>query len=327
LNYDSLIEQATARQAITWRSDDKVQDILRRVNTDAVLHLNGYFDEPESVVLGLSSYGKVADHAHTKAVLQLFALDRTLLFVGCGEGMVKDLVGWAKDALKDIPPRHVLLCREQELKTMRADLASAPWLLPLAYGENHKELVPFLRDLAPRPSALLPKPAPVGHIFINYRRDDSSAWAGRLYDRLSSRFASSQIFMDVDLDAGIDFVQAIGESVGSCDVLIAVIGKGWLTSCDQEGQRRLDDPEDFLRVEIVTALKRGIRVIPVLVDGASMPRSRDLPEDLKSLRSRNALEVSHNRFRADSERLINAVERASGFGAGLAKQTHGHDLA
>ena len=144
-----------------------------------------------------------------------------------------------------------------------------------------------------------------GQIFISYRREDSSASAGRLSDRLSNHFPSNQIFMDVDsVDLGEDFVKTIEKTVGSCDVLIAVIGKGWLSSCDQEGQRRLDNPEDFVRIEIATALKRDIRVIPVLVDGASMPRSRDLPDDLKSLARRNALQVSHNRFRADFERLI-----------------------
>ena len=116
--------------------------------------------------------------------------------------------------------------------------------------------------------------------------------------------------MDVDLDAGIDFVEAIEESVGSCDVLIAVVGNHWLTATDEDGARRLDNPDDFVRTEIVTALKRGIRVIPVLVDGASMPRSRNLPDELQLLVRRNALEISHNRFRADSERLINALERA-----------------
>ena len=150
-----------------------------------------------------------------------------------------------------------------------------------------------------------------GQIFISYRRDDSSAWAGRLYDGLSRHFVSNQIFMDVDtIEPGVDFVEAIEKSVGSSEVLIAVIGKRWLISSDEEGGRRLDNPEDSVRIEIVTALKRGIRVIPVLVDGASMPRSRDLPDDLKSLARRNALEVSHNRFRADLERLIIAVERA-----------------
>ena len=150
-----------------------------------------------------------------------------------------------------------------------------------------------------------------GQIFMSYRRDDSAASAGRLYDHLKGHFASNHIFMDVDnLDAGIDFVEAIGESVGSCDVLIAVIGERWLISSDEEGRRRLDNSEDFVRVEIATALKRGIRVIPALVEGASMPRPGDLPDDLKSLVRRNALEVSHTRFRADSERLIGAVERA-----------------
>jgi len=150
-----------------------------------------------------------------------------------------------------------------------------------------------------------------GQIFISYRREESSAWAGRLSDRLSNHFPSNQIFMDVDsVDLGEDFVKTIEKTVGSCDVLIAVIGKGWLSSCDQEGQRRLDNPEDFVRIEIATALKRDIRVIPVLVAGASMPRSRDLPDDLKALVRRNALQLSHERFRTDSERLASAVERA-----------------
>jgi hypothetical protein len=88
------------------------------------------------------------------------------------------------------------------------------------------------------------------------------------------------------------------------------IGKSWLISSDEEGGRRLDNPEDSVRIEIVTALKRGIRVIPVLVDGALMPRSSDLPDDLKALVRRNALQLSHDRFSTDSEQLASAVERA-----------------
>src|SRR5580658_7220056 len=111
-----------------------------------------------------------------------------------------------------------------------------------------------------------------GQIFISYRRDDSSAWAGRLSDRLSSYFPSNQIFMDVDtIEPGVDFVEAIEESVGSCDVLIAVIGTDWLTSSTRASKRRLEIAEDSVRVEIATALKRDIRVIPVLVEGAAMP--------------------------------------------------------
>ena len=147
-------------------------------------------------------------------------------------------------------------------------------------------------------------------IFISYRRNDSSAWAGRLSDGLTSHFDSNQIFMDVDtIEPGSDFVEAIEKSVGSCDVLIAVIGKHWLTSSDEKRRRRIDNPDDFVRLEIATALKHDIRVIPVLVDGASMPRLRDLPDNLKLLANRNALKVTQDRFRSDSERLIGAVSR------------------
>jgi TIR domain/Sulfatase-modifying factor enzyme 1 len=149
-----------------------------------------------------------------------------------------------------------------------------------------------------------------GPIFISYRRDDAPHLAGRLYDRLSARFPKDHIFIDVDnLYAGVDFVEAIEQSVGACDVLIAVIGRRWLISSEAEGSRRLDNPDDFVRLEIATALKRNIRVIPVLEDDASMPRASDLPDDLKALVRRNAVEVSYARFSADSERLIVALER------------------
>src|SRR5258708_5078583 len=99
-----------------------------------------------------------------------------------------------------------------------------------------------------------------GQIFISYRRDESRWSARSLRDRLAARFDRRQIFMDVDsVGLGEDFVKTIEETVGSCDVLIAVIGKDWLTSCDQEGQRRLDNPEDFVRIEIATALDRRER--------------------------------------------------------------------
>jgi hypothetical protein len=151
-----------------------------------------------------------------------------------------------------------------------------------------------------------------GQIFISYRREDSAALAGRLFGRLSDDFPSKQIFMDVySIDFGENFVETIKETVGSCDVLIAVIGKSWLTSRDQEGQRRLDNPDDFVRLEITTALqRRDIRVIPVLVDGALMPQSRDLPDDLKTLVELNALQLNHDRFGTDSERLASAVAAA-----------------
>jgi hypothetical protein len=149
-----------------------------------------------------------------------------------------------------------------------------------------------------------------GQIFISYRRDDSSAWARLVYTSLFQHFSQNRIFMDVDnLDPGVNFFEAIDASVGSCDVLIAVIGKSWLIASDEEGRHRLDNPDDLVRREIATALKRDIRVIPVLVDGALMPRASELPDDLRLMVSRNALEVSHSRFNADLARLITALER------------------
>jgi hypothetical protein len=149
-----------------------------------------------------------------------------------------------------------------------------------------------------------------GQIFISYRHDDAPHPAGRLYSHLSAYFPKNQIFIDVDnLDLGEDFVEAIETSVASCDVLVAVIGVRWLISADKEGRRRLDNSDDFVRLEIATALKRGVRVIPVLVEGALMPRATELPDDLQLLVRRNALELSHSRFNADAEHLVAAIKR------------------
>jgi hypothetical protein len=149
-----------------------------------------------------------------------------------------------------------------------------------------------------------------GQIFISYRREESRWSARSLHDRLSGSFGPKQIFMDIDAIAlGEDFVKAIETTVAKCDVLIAVIGNNWLTSKDDKGLRRLDSPEDFVRMEIATALRRDIRVIPVLVDGVSMPRSADLPDDLKPLVRRNALQISDTSFDGDCQRLVDAIEQ------------------
>ncbi len=150
-------------------------------------------------------------------------------------------------------------------------------------------------------------------IFISYRRDDSAAHAGRLYDRLEYHFGQGQVFMDVDaIKPGLDFVEVVQEAISVCDGLVAVIGQDWLHVSNPEGGRRLEDPDDMVRLEIATALDRGIRVIPVLVQGAQMPRGNDLPDGLKPLASRNALEVSDTRFRSDVDRLIETLEAPPG---------------
>jgi hypothetical protein len=148
-----------------------------------------------------------------------------------------------------------------------------------------------------------------GRVFISYRRQESSGLAGRLYDRLAARLGDDQVFMDVDTIAlGVDFAEVIAQAVSSCQVLLAVIGPRWLSATDEDGRRRLDDPDDLVRLEIAAALERDIRVIPILVEGAVMPRRQQLPEVLAGLARRNALSMRHESFRADAERLLAEVE-------------------
>ncbi len=147
-------------------------------------------------------------------------------------------------------------------------------------------------------------------IFISYRREDSGAAAGRLYDRLREHFGRDNVFMDIDaIEPGLNFIEVIERTVASCDVLIALIGRQWLTSTDAAGQRRLDDPEDFVRREIATALRRNIRVIPALVQDTSMPRAANLPDDLQPLTRRNAVELRDMYFHRDVDQLIEVLDR------------------
>ncbi|MGH9277549.1 MAG: NADase-type glycan-binding domain-containing protein [Acidimicrobiales bacterium] len=146
-------------------------------------------------------------------------------------------------------------------------------------------------------------------IFVSYRREDTSGHAGRLSDRLRSHFREARVFMDVDtIQPGVDFVQVIEEAVASCDVLLALIGQEWLTSRDALGNRRLDNPEDFIRVEVAAALKRSIPVIPVLLEDARMPTAGDLPPDLARLARINGLDISDKRWEYDVGRLVTTLE-------------------
>jgi TIR domain len=148
-----------------------------------------------------------------------------------------------------------------------------------------------------------------GRIFISYRREETAYPAGWLYDRLADRFGKGQVFKDVDsIQLGDDFVEVITSAVGSCDVLLALIGDAWLTISDAHGRRRLDDPDDFVRLEIEAALSRRVRVIPILVDGARMPRADELPDSLVKLVRRQALELSPSRFEFDTSRLLRVLD-------------------
>lgn len=146
-------------------------------------------------------------------------------------------------------------------------------------------------------------------VFISYRRQDSAAYAGRVYDAMVARFGERHVFMDLELAPGVDFVERITEAVSACQVLIEVMGPTWATVKNEEGQVRIADPEDFVRLELEIALKRPeVTVIPVLVSGAEMPDRRDLPPELGAISRRNALELSDRRWRYDVGQLIDALE-------------------
>jgi hypothetical protein len=146
-------------------------------------------------------------------------------------------------------------------------------------------------------------------LFISYRREETAGHAGRVYDAVAGRFGDRNVFMDVNLAPGIDFVEQIANAVGACDVLLVVMGPRWATTPDDERRSRLEDPNDFVRLEVETALRRpDVSVIPLLVAGAHMPDPDELPESVRALSRRNALELSDLRWRYDIGRLVSTLE-------------------
>lgn len=146
-------------------------------------------------------------------------------------------------------------------------------------------------------------------LFISYRREETAGHAGRLYDVLAARWGEGNVFMDVDLAPGVDFVERITQAVGACRVLLVVMGPTWATLTDSDQQVRLADSEDFVRLEVETALARSdVTVIPLLVGGARMPDPDDLPTGLRALTRHNALELSDLRWRYDVQRLVGALD-------------------
>jgi hypothetical protein len=150
-------------------------------------------------------------------------------------------------------------------------------------------------------------------VFISYRRADTAGHAGRLYDAMVARFGEPNVFMDVDMKPGVDFVERITSVVAACHVLLVVMGPDWARPPDGETQPRIADPEDFVRLEVATALRRDdVTVIPLLVERASMPQAEDLPEGLRALTRRNALELDDLRWHEDVKRLMVAIEEVLG---------------
>jgi TIR domain len=185
----------------------------------------------------------------------------------------------------------------------------------IARSVNSTKIQQVLLSAKPRhasrgkpPRHIISRRTVLNSIFISYRRDDSEGEAGRLCDDLAEIFHEESVFMDVNaIQPGRDFRKAIDESIHKCSVLLAIVGQGWLDSKDGSGQKRLDDGNDFVRLEIASALVRDIPVIPVLVRGAKMPRAEQLPADLRELAFRNAVELTHARWKSDLQVLIRAL--------------------
>jgi len=154
-----------------------------------------------------------------------------------------------------------------------------------------------------------PGSVPGPKVFITYRREETAAHAGRIYDAMVTRFGEGNVFMDVDMTPGVDFVKRITEAVAACQVLIVVMGPRWATVENEQGTARIADPHDFVRLEVETALRRpDVTPIPVLVSGARMPNREVLPPEVQAITRRNALELSDIRWRYDIGRLISTLD-------------------
>ena len=152
-------------------------------------------------------------------------------------------------------------------------------------------------------------PKSSGNIFISYRRSDSADIAGRIYDRLIEKYGKNPVFKDVDsIPLGVDFREYLGMKVSECNVLLAIIGDRWVDASDATGKKRLEDPSDFVRIEIESALERGIPVIPLMVRGAQMPVEENLPVSLRKLVFKNGIQIRPDPdFHRDMDRLISAL--------------------
>jgi hypothetical protein len=154
----------------------------------------------------------------------------------------------------------------------------------------------------------LTRRTPKLRIFVNYRRDDSSGYANSIYQSLVVRFGADQVFMDVDTIApGENFDQRIDQTLSTCDIVVAVIGREWLTASDGRGPR-LASPDDYVRLELERAIARNIPLVPTLVHGATLPQAEELPQPLRPLVKRHAIELRNASWNADVGRMVEAFE-------------------
>jgi hypothetical protein len=183
-------------------------------------------------------------------------------------------------------------------------ICSASVTLPTAGG--------IMAALAGRQRRPKPLPSTNAHgIYLSYRRTESAAYAGRLFDHLSRRFGPGSVFMDIQggIAPGQDFARAIESALNACDAVLVVIGNSWASCTGKDGRRRLDDPKDWVRLEVAAALRRNVLVVPVLVDGARLPDPASLPEEVRPLCGRHACELSDLRWSFDVGELVKDLEK------------------
>ena len=161
------------------------------------------------------------------------------------------------------------------------------------------------------------------NIFVNYRRDDSGGICIAIYKELVKHFKQENIFKDFNtIKPGSDFVVSINNALNKCNLLLVVIGRQWLTVKNEQGKSRIDDPYDFVRIEIATALKRNINILPVLVDGMRMPSENELPDDIKGLVRRQSLVIHNESFDQDIFALVNSINDILGIKNQQAKMAY-----
>ena len=206
-------------------------------------------------------------------------------------------------------PRQMVAWGKNEQNLRRFEAAFTSALALIQSGAMRREASTPSFESGREAAAPEPPAKRAAHrVFISYRRDDSATIVGRICDRLAHDVGATNIFKDIDnIPFGVDFVDYIDREVQKCTVLFAVIGPTWLHN-GNEGRRRLEDANDFVRIEIGSALRRSIPIVPILVEGARMPRSEELPEELRSLVRRNGIEIRHDPdFHADMTRLLSRL--------------------
>jgi small GTP-binding protein len=296
----------------------------------------GRFSIPSSYVKGASGYLLVADGTRPdtlEAAVEIVAqMDRDLgelpfvLVVN-----KKDLVHeWRMQAAKlEAFRTHGVAVMTSSAKTgegveeafrllaesMVADKAAAERAEPERDVQPKRDTEALVASVAATESALA-RPAaqrgPVAShaIFLCYRREDTEDAAGRLYDRLVDAYGSDRLFMDIDsVPLGIDFVDHVAEQISRCSAVIVMMGKQWLTIKDKRRRRRLDNQDDLVRAEVRAALQRKIPVIPVVVQGASMPVAEELPEDIRLLARRNGILLRSEQWKEGVDRLMKELDK------------------